>query len=382
MRPTIATTTTMAPPARSRPLKKNDFPSFLKPLKPVLFSESTAPRPSPLVQKISSISWSPTGQLLATCTTANIRIWNAERPNVKSSTELKNAHAKGGVAFGSPAVSGDTVEKVAFCPTMEGVLASVGQDGMVRLWDVRVPGGTAMAGGKGTALADCRVGGEAAFLTWHSNGREMLVGRKDDVVHSVDVRRMSSGMDGSPAQYQLEAERRMERGKTGSALYAMAFSNSGHEVFAPTKDGEVMILDYPSMSLLHTVSGHSDAAYTCAHSPAGTYLAVGSADSTISLWDTHSWYTTHTLSAPSQTTSVRDLSFSFDGAYLVAGAGLQDYKEGGSGLNIHHVDTGDLVHTVDTTNFPSYVAWHPTRYWIAYSGDPGGLKVVGSGTGL
>jgi THO complex subunit 3 len=47
---------------------------------------------------------------------------------VKSSTELRS----GGTAM---------VEKVAFCPTQEAVLASTGGDGVCRLWDVRVAGG-------------------------------------------------------------------------------------------------------------------------------------------------------------------------------------------------------------------------------------------------
>ena len=38
------------------------------------------------------------------------------------------------------------VEKVAFCPTQEAVLASTGGDGLCRLWDVRVGSGGGVAG--------------------------------------------------------------------------------------------------------------------------------------------------------------------------------------------------------------------------------------------
>ncbi|KAK4543628.1 hypothetical protein LTR36_005273 [Oleoguttula mirabilis] len=362
----------MAPP-RYRGIKKNELSASVKLNKPLLFSESLG-RPSGLVQKIGCVEWSPTGTLLATCTTATIRIWNAERPHVKSSTEIKNAHAKGGVAFGAPGVSGETVEKIAFCPTVEGVLASSGRDGMVRLWDVRVPGGIANLGGRGTALADCRTGNEGTFLTWHPNGREMLLGRDDSRIYSVDVRQMS-GADSTPA-YTLEATERIHRGSSSTTYYQMAFSNTGREVFATTKGGPVKIFDYPSMSLLHTLTGHPETTYTVQQSPAGTYVAAGSADSTISLWDTHNWFCTHTLSSQSQSTSIKDISFSYDGAYLVAGSGDMARDVGG-GMAIYHVDSGEVVHTVETINCPTFVAWHPTRYWIAYAGDPGGLKVVG-----
>ncbi len=378
---------TMAPTSsiRSRPLKKADFALFIKPLKPTLYADAPPPPPRHGVvyspPNIKSLSWSATGSLLATCTGANIRVWNAERgPNVKNSTELKNAHAKGGVAFGSAGVNGDAVEKVAFSPSAEGVLASCGGDGMVRLWDVRAPGVVGAVGaGKGSpVLGGCKVGGEAAFLTWRPDGAEVLVGRKDDEVYSVDVRHLASS-NGAAAS-GIEATKRLSHGK--DVLYEMAFSNTGREIFATANDGTVKILDYPSMAHLHTLSAHPAPCYTVQHSPAGNYLAIGSGDGTVSLWDTHCWLATHSLAAPNQTTSVRHLSFSWDGMYLVAGAG-SDAKDGMPGLNVWHVDTGEVVHVVETQYATSQVAWHPSRYWIAYAGDHGGLKVVGGlGTGL
>ena len=381
MATTTTTTTSTTLPLRRPPLKKADLALFLKPLKPTLYTE-TLPGARGLASNIRSISWSATGALLATSNSANIRIWNAERADVKRSTEIRNAHPKGGADYiEGGRVPGEVVERIAFCPTVESLLASYGNDGTVRLWDIRVPGAVAGVGGKGTPLGLAKVGGQAAFLTWHPNGREMIVGSKDDIVHGIDMRRLPS-IDGTSPKYETEVMQRIPRGK--DVFYSMAFSNTGREVFAPTADGTVKILDYPSMNLLHTLAGHPASCYSAQHSPAGNYLAVGSGDSTISLWDTSSWLSTHSLTAPSQTTSVRHVSFSYDGAYLVAGAGSgADYREGGTGLNVYHVDTGEIVHTVETTNCPTQVAWHPTRYWVAYAGDTTGLKVVGGmGSGL
>jgi THO complex subunit 3 len=111
------------------------------------------------------------------------------------------------------------------------------------------------------------------------------------------------------------------------------------------------------------------------------------------------------------------VSFSFDGSYVAAGA--EEAEE----LEIAHVETGEYVAsiplagpqagvpkavtssfgsaggdggaasapaTATPTNGPNNaaavgaatcVAWHPHRYWLAYSGDPGGLRVVGAGGG-
>ncbi|KAK5134458.1 hypothetical protein LTR08_006505 [Meristemomyces frigidus] len=362
----------MAPPNRAPALSKTQFPGVFKQFKPAVFSESLGPRPSGLIQKIAAVSWSPTGALIATCTSASIRVWSAERPNVRSSTELKNAHAKGGATFGSPGVSGEVIDTLAFCPTTEGVLASSGRDGLIRLWDVRVPGTVAHVGGKGMALADCKIGGEGHFLKWHPNGREMLVGRHRDQIYSVDIRRVTA-LDATPV-YSMESTERIHRASKN--YYDMSFSNTGREIFATAEGGSVDIIDYPSMTRLHTLKGHPETTYAVQQSPAGTCVAVGGADANISLWSTHDWYCMHTLSAPGQLMSVKDLSFSFDGAYLVAGCG-DAARDGTPGIPIYHVDTGEVVHTVETVNCPTFVAWHPTQYHVAYAGDPGGLKVVG-----
>ncbi|KAF2484422.1 WD40-repeat-containing domain protein [Neohortaea acidophila] len=335
-----------------------------------------------LVPNIRALSWSPTGSMIATCTAAQIRIWNPDRANVKSSTEIRNGH---NASFaGSPGGNVATVEKVAFCPTMDHVLGSTGGDGGVRLWDVRVPGGAA-GGGKGTALADFKAGepgrDPALFFTWHPNGHEMLVGTKEDVVYSVDARRMSS-FDAEPnPQWSLDGTllTPFPDQKTSTHYYGMSFSNSGRHVFATTAEGPVKILDYPSMSILHTLSAHSGTTYSVQQSPRGDWLAVGGQDSLITIWDTYDWHCAHMLVGHGS--PVRDLSFSFDGTYLITGSG-QDAREGTSGMEVYHVDTGDVAHVVDTVNPVSVSAWHPLRYWIAYAGDAGGLKIVGVGSNV
>lgn len=46
-----------------------------------------------------------------------------------------------------------------------------------------------------------------------------------------------------------------------------------------------------------------------------------------------------------------------------------------------HVESGEHVFTVPTTAPAPCIAWHPSRYWLAYSGDPMGLKIVGAAGG-
>jgi len=73
--------------------------------------------------------------------------------------------------------------------------------------------------------------------------------------------------------------------------------------------------------------------------------------------------------------SVRSVGFSWDGAYVVGGS------DEGNGLEIAHVETGEYVCRVETSAPALCVAWHPGRYWLAYSGDAMGLKIVGAAGG-
>jgi THO complex subunit 3 len=315
--------------------------------------------------------------MIATCTSAQIRIWNPDRPNVKLSTEIKNGH--NGSFSGGPGGTASSVDKIAFCPNMENVLASAGNDSGVRLWDVRMPGAAGVGSArKGTQVADCKLGDAGLSMVWHPDGREIAVATKDDHVKVLDVRRVTDYSAGAVASWAMECEDRTPFSPK-KRLHGIAFSNSGRELFVTTGEGPVRILDYPSLEQLHTLSGHSDATYSVAPSPLGTYIAVGGVDSIISLWDTNSWHCSHMLA--DHASAVRDISFSFDGTFLTAGS-MGDAKDGSKGMQIYCVETGDVAYTVETANPITMSAWHPLRYWVAFAGDPGGLKVLGAGTSL
>lgn len=89
---------------------------------------------------------------------------------------------------------------------------------------------------------------------------------------------------------------------------------------------------------------------------------------------------------------VRSVSFSFDGRFVVGGSegsgAVPPTISGGGGsiendgLMIAHVETGEYVHTVETKAAANCVAWHPSRYWLAYAGEVGGgLKIIGAAGG-
>ena len=54
----------------------------------------------------------------------------------------------------------------------------------------------------------------------------------------------------------------------------------------------------------------------------------------------------------------------------------------GTGIEIAHAETGEAVSRVETSAPAPCVSWHPSgKYWVAYSGDSAGLKIVGAAGG-
>lgn len=100
---------------------------------------------------------------------------------------------------------------------------------------------------------------------------------------------------------------------------------------------------------------------------------MGGSDALISLWDTAEWVCKRTLAGMQG--GVKCLAFSWDGSFVVGGS------DEGNGLEIAHVESGEYVFSLQTAAPAPCVAWHPSRYLLAYSGDPMGLKIVGAAGG-
>ncbi|KAI5194459.1 L-lactate dehydrogenase [Aureobasidium subglaciale] len=332
-------------------LVKIDKSGFVARL-PVLFSENA--RPSTIPPHIRHLAWSSTGAALATTAGSKVRIWNPDRPNVKSSQELVG-HV-------------GSVEKIVWNPVREGEVATTGSDGTVKLWDVRVGPG---AHNKAVPVKEIALGDGGLFLAWSPTGQHLVAGRRDDVIVPIDVR---MGAMANTEDLIMQEGRKLGSAQTNQ----MAFSNSGREVFATTGDGTVKVLDWPSMTLLHTLNAHTSAAYSVQHSPNGDFVAVGGGDSLVTLWDTTDWVCKHTIS--NMAGGIHCLSFSFDGTYICGAHGMD--KDGDKGIHVACAQTGETVHTFETANIINVLAWHPLRYWLAYAGDTGGVRVIGLGGNL
>ncbi|GKZ68195.1 hypothetical protein AnigIFM60653_007027 [Aspergillus niger] len=371
----------MAPPRRNL-LPKDRFGLAFGGLKTQNYHDPAARGPGS--HTIRTIAWNPTGQLIATGSAdRTLRIWNPERSQVKYSTELRG-HTAG-------------IEKVVFNPVRDSELASCSTDGTVRVWDVRSK----------TCVSRLDVGGEAFTLSWSADGRVMIVGRKDDTLIPISVESPSTPTihpDGPPNAAATQQQQKptftpstytalephpqpIQTNATTFSHHMSTPSSPDLHLFATTGEGTVKIISYPSFDVLHTLHAHTSACLSISLAPTGRYLAVGGSDALISLWDTTDWICKRTVSS-NNGGAVRGVSWSFDGRFICGAC--DEVGCGGNGLEIFHAETGESVHTVPTggnanSGIPA-VAWHPSRYWLAYSttadgSGPGGLRIVGAAGG-
>ncbi|KAE8152144.1 WD40-repeat-containing domain protein [Aspergillus avenaceus] len=368
----------MAPPRRNL-LPKERFAFAFGSLKTQSYHDPIARTPGS--HTIRTIAWNPTGQLIATGSAdRTLRIWNPERAQVKYSTDLRG-HTAG-------------IEKVLFNPARDSELASCSTDGTVRFWDVRSK----------TCVSRLDVGGEAFTLSWSADGSTMVVGRKDDTLIPISVESPSTPTmltDGvqppkptsSQTTYKiLESHPQpIQTNATTFSHHIATPTSPDLHLFATTGEGTVKILDYPSFNIQHTLNAHTSACLSIALAPTGRYLAIGGSDALVSLWDTTDWICRRTVSS-NNGGAVRGVSWSFDGRFICGAC--DEVGCGGNGIEIFHAETGESVYTVPTgggvnSGIPA-VAWHPSRYWLAYSttaDGPGGgsgasgLKIVGAAGG-
>ena len=173
---------------------------------------------SPHKGKVWSVSYSPDGKLIATGSDA-VRIWDA-----KSRSILRSIAAPG------PA---GVIREVAFSPDGAS-LASVGDDGHARLWNV-------------------------------SSGA---------LIHSFVIN--ESGCESESVGRQDAAECPEMRG--------VAFSPDGTRLATANADSTATVWEIASGKLIQTLVGHNDVVWKVAFSPDGRYIATASHDGTAILW--------------------------------------------------------------------------------------------------
>ncbi len=172
------------------------------------------------------------------------------------------------------------------------LLASGGQDGSVRLWDV--------SGGRPLQSLPGHTGGVPS-VAFSPDGRLLASGGADKTVRIWEVR-----------SWQPVA---VLRGHEGQVL-CVAFSPDSTWLASASQDKTVRLWDASSGAALATLTGHESDVNSVAWSPDGTRIASGGKDNSLRLWDAGQRVLHAVLATYRQ--PITSVAFSPDGRFLAA----------------------------------------------------------------
>ncbi|VDK40922.1 unnamed protein product [Taenia asiatica] len=274
--------------------------------------------------KIHALGWNASGSKLASASSDKcVNIYSLD------STRLSKLQTFRGHT--------DSVDQLAWHPSANDTLATVGADGTVRLWDCR---------SKRTTTAQLK--GENINVAWSPDGHTIAVGNKNDLITWLDVRSDLKSIQSEQFSFEINEF----SWKPFSDLMLLASGNGGILVYSG-KPGE--------MRRETILQAHPSNAMCLQFSPSGGYFAVGSADALVSLWDSDEFVCLRTLSRLEW--PVRALGFSHD-SQLIASASEDHF------IDIGCVETGEQVYRLGTQAAATFVlAWHPKHYLLTYSSE-------------
>lgn len=165
-----------------------------------------------------------------------------------------------------------------------------------------------------------------------------------------------SARGGARSGRSLTAElRRTLAGHTAPAV-ALAWSRDGRFLASGSWDKTVRMWDATAGAIRNSLTGHDANVCSVAWSPDGSRLATGSWDNTARIWDARTATVLHTIDDHAGT--VASVAWSPDGRRLATAS--WDFS-----VRLWNTDTWDLARTITTDRGVTSMAWSPDGSWLA-----------------
>ena len=160
---------------------------------------------------------------------------------------------------------------------------------------------------------------------------------------------------------------------TGHSVKSVVYSPDGRYLASGSGDDTIKIWEVATGKELRTLTGHSSLVSSVVYSPDGRYLAGGSWDNTIKIWEVATGKELRTLNGHSDW--VESVVYSPDGRYLASGDSFGTIK-------IWQVATGTELRNLTGYYLPvNSVVYSPDGRYLASGGDDKTIKIWEVATG-
>jgi WD40 repeat protein len=295
------------------------------------------------------LAYSPDGSLLASGSAdRTVRLWNSATGAALATFGLENCASVQECGSGHS----DVVYSLAFSPDGK-LLASGGEDAVIRVWDVNAQKLAFKLGG-----ANAHTAGIYA-LAFSPDGARLASASADRLIKIWDV-----------------AARDWVMNITGHAdwVYGLAYSPDGKSLLSCSSDRTIRIWDTTYGRLQTTLTGHSDQVFDISISPDGRSLASASQDQSVRIWNISSSGSRELLTLDNKD-RVNSVAYSRDGSLLASAGRSPDIK-------IWDAHKGTLLNDLTGhTRVVEGLAWGPDGKWLVSASRDGRAIVWDAATG-
>lgn len=137
-------------------------------------------------------------------------------------------------------------------------------------------------------------------------------------------------------------DRILRSGHSGE-IDAIAFTPDGRWLATGSEDKTIRIWDVSTGRTLRTLIGHTALIWSLAFSPDAKRLASASQDGTLRVWDTANWTPIYTLNSGATPIACR---FSPDGKFLIVSNQSREEEGGGASIDIRDAVTTEVLRTI------------------------------------